>query len=122
MRDRNLFKGLSISISWIWLGLFALVPCLMVLAASFMTRGETQFIIPSVTLDNYRRMLNTLHLEVFWSSAYLAAGTTVFCLIPGIRKAKRTTQITAICYFEKRCAGLLPMLRAQAAIKRTSLA
>lgn len=83
MRDRNIFKGLSISISWIWLGLFALVPCLMLLAASFMTRGETQFIIPSPTLDNYRRMLNTLHLEVFWSSAYLAAGTTVFCLVPG---------------------------------------
>jgi spermidine/putrescine transport system permease protein len=55
----------------------------MVLTASFMTRGDTEFIVPPVTLNNYRRILNTLHLEVFWSSAYLAAGTTIFCLIPG---------------------------------------
>jgi spermidine/putrescine transport system permease protein len=83
MMTRNVFKGLSVSVSWIWLGLFALVPSLMVLIASFMTRGDTEFLAPLPTFDNYLRMLDTLHLEVFWNSVYLAAGTTLFCLIPG---------------------------------------
>jgi spermidine/putrescine transport system permease protein len=53
------------------------------LTASFMMRGDTEFLAPLPTLDNYLRMLDTLHLDVFWNSAYLATGTTLFCLIPG---------------------------------------
>lgn len=77
------FKWFSAGLIWFWLGLFVLVPLLMLLTASFLQRGDTEFIKFAFTLENYQRILNSIYLDVFWNSFYLAAVTTLFCLLIG---------------------------------------
>lgn len=77
------FKWFSAGLIWFWLGLFVLVPLLMLLTASFLQRGETEFVKFAFTLENYQRIFNPIYLDVFWNSFYLAAMTTLFCLILG---------------------------------------
>lgn len=76
-------RWLSIGAIWAWMGLFALIPSLMVLGASLLTRGETEFVSLPLTVSNYLRLLDPIYLEVLWSSSYLASLTTLSCLILG---------------------------------------
>ena len=76
-------RWLSIGAIWAWMGLFALIPSLMVLGASLLTRGETEFVSLPLTVSNYLRLLDPIYLEVLWSSASLASLTTFSCLILG---------------------------------------
>ncbi len=76
-------RWLSIGAIWAWMGLFALIPSLMVLGASLLTRGETEFVSLPLTVSNYLRLLDPIYLEVLWSSSSLASLTTLSCLILG---------------------------------------
>jgi spermidine/putrescine transport system permease protein len=93
MKTGNLFKRVSLGTIWTWLIVFALVPNLMVIAASFMTRGEDQFLLAVFSLDSYRRLFNPLYLGVLGSSLYLAALTTVLCLLLGYPFAYLLTRL-----------------------------
>ena len=64
----------------VWLLLFTLVPLLMVLAVSLLTRDETGFITPEVTLENYRRLFDPVYLRVFTDSMAMAGLATLLCL------------------------------------------
>ena len=64
----------------VWLLLFTLVPLLMVLAVSLLTRDETGFIKPEVTLENYRRLFDPVYLKVFTNSMAMAGLATLLCL------------------------------------------
>ena len=64
----------------VWLLLFTLVPLLMVLAVSLLTRDETGFITPEVTLENYRRLFDPVYLKVFTDSMAMAGLATLLCL------------------------------------------
>ena len=64
----------------VWLLLFTLVPLLMVLAVSLLTRDETGFVTPVVTLENYRRLFDPVYLKVFTDSMAMAAFATLLCL------------------------------------------
>ena len=83
MKQVGLFRQVSIGIIWVWLALFALVPSVMVFFASFLTRGETEFFLFAFNPGNYLRMFDSLYVQVFLSSFYLAALTTVLCLLCG---------------------------------------
>ena len=83
MKTSGLFKSIAVGTIWFWLLLFALIPNLMVVAASLMERGETDFVNFAFSLDSYRRLLDPLYLEVVWSSLYLAVITTLLCLLAG---------------------------------------
>jgi spermidine/putrescine transport system permease protein len=83
MRDDLWYRRVSLASIWFWLALFALIPNLMVLAASVLQRGDTEFVRFAATLDNYRRLVDPLYLQVFWNSFYLAAMSTLFCLALG---------------------------------------
>jgi spermidine/putrescine transport system permease protein len=83
MKINRFFKHLSLGSIWIWLIVFALLPNLLVFAASFMQRGSTEFVVFSVTLQNYWRLLDPLYLGVLWESLYLATLTTLLCLLIG---------------------------------------
>lgn len=83
MTDKTVFKRFAIGIIAIWLVLFALVPNLMVIIASFMTQGESEFIVWTPSISSYQRMLDPLYLQVFWNSFYLSAFTTALCLLIG---------------------------------------
>jgi spermidine/putrescine transport system permease protein len=77
------FQRVSVGTIWFWLAVFALLPNLMVLAASLMQRGDTEFLRFVATLENYRRLLDPLYLQVLWNSFYLAALSTLFSLVVG---------------------------------------
>jgi len=96
MRTNSLlsFKWFSAGLIWFWLGLFVLVPLLMLLTASFLQRGETEFIKFAFTLENYQRIFNPIYLDVFWNSFYLAAMTTLFCLVLGYPFAFLLARVT----------------------------
>ena len=63
-----------------WLLLFTLIPMLMVLVVSVLTRDETRLIDPVVTLENYRRLLDPVYLRVFTDSVAMAGLSTLACL------------------------------------------
>src|SRR5690606_4406336 len=54
-----------------------------VVGASVMTRDPGSFISLAVNLCAYRQLLNPLYLEVFLHSLYMAAMTTLICLLIG---------------------------------------
>ena len=60
---------------------FSLLPFLLVLIASFLTPGEHQLIQFHFTLNAYYDLFNSVYLQVFLRSFYLAGLTTIFCLL-----------------------------------------
>lgn len=83
MRPREPFKLVAIGTLWFWLIAFALLPNLLVVIASFLERGTDEFVVSILTLDSYRRLLDSLYLSVLLDSFYLSAVTTILCLLLG---------------------------------------
>lgn len=83
MRPREPFKLVAIGTLWFWLIAFALLPNLLVVIASFLERGTDEFVALVLTLDSYRRLLDSLYLSVLLDSFYLSAVTTLLCLLLG---------------------------------------
>lgn len=83
MKPRNLFKNSAIAATAFWLAAFALVPFLLICAASFMERSPTRFLEPVFSLHAYRMILTSGFLKIFMSSVFLAAVTAAVCLLAG---------------------------------------
>ncbi len=66
-----------------WLGLFVLLPNVMIIATSFLTRDEANLIDLTFTVDNYVRLADPLYAKVLMHSFYMAGVATVLCLIIG---------------------------------------
>ncbi|EGR1342558.1 spermidine/putrescine ABC transporter permease PotB [Vibrio parahaemolyticus] len=66
-----------------WLTLFVLVPNLMIIGTSFLTRDEANLIELTFTFDNYLRLLDPLYAKVLMHSFYIAIIATLLCLIIG---------------------------------------
>ncbi|EIT7125777.1 spermidine/putrescine ABC transporter permease PotB [Vibrio parahaemolyticus] len=66
-----------------WLTLFVLVPNLMIIGTSFLTRDEANLIELTFTFDNYVRLLDPLYAKVLMHSFYMAIIATLLCLIIG---------------------------------------
>jgi spermidine/putrescine transport system permease protein len=81
--ERQPFRTAVLVLVWSWLLLLVLLPNLLVIGASFMTRDPSDFLSLPLTLDNYRRLIDPLYLQVFLHSLYMAAVTTVLCLLIG---------------------------------------
>ena len=77
------FQRVSVGTTWFWLAAFALIPNVMVVAASLLERGDRDFIRFALSLESYRRLLDPLYLRVLWNSLYLAAFSTLTCLAMG---------------------------------------
>jgi spermidine/putrescine transport system permease protein len=76
-------RNITLTLIWVWLLLFVFAPTLMVVIASLLERGESQFVIASFTLENFQRLFDPLYFQVFWNSIYLALVTTLICLLLG---------------------------------------
>jgi len=63
--------------------LFFVVPLILVFAVSFASRGTYGGIQWTGTLANYASILDPLYLQIFWRSLWMAALTTVMCLVFG---------------------------------------
>ncbi|HCE3715655.1 spermidine/putrescine ABC transporter permease PotB [Vibrio parahaemolyticus] len=66
-----------------WLTLFVLVPNLMIIGTSFLTRDEANLIELTFSFDNYLRLLDPLYAKVLMHSFYMAIIATLLCLIIG---------------------------------------
>lgn len=77
------FVRFSIGIVSLWLTLFVLAPQAMLFIATFLQRGQRDFLTTTFTLDNYLRLLDPVFLVIFWESFRLAGITTLACLLFG---------------------------------------
>lgn len=83
MKTDNIFKKFSLTIIWVWLGVFALVPNLLVLITSLLEQGDSELIRLQLTFSNYTALFNTAYLQIFWHSFYIAGICTLICLLIG---------------------------------------
>ena len=77
------FKTAVLILVWGWLLFLVLAPNLLVVGASVMTRDPVSFLSLPLNLDAYRQLFDPLYLEVFLHSLYMAAMTTLVCLLIG---------------------------------------
>ena len=98
--DRDGWRRSIIGIPYLWLGLFFLLPFLIVLAMSLATRAMTAppFAFapdwPFVDLVNYRRLFeDDLYLRAFLVSVGNALTATLFCLALGYPMALGLTRV-----------------------------
>lgn len=77
------FRTAVLVLVWGWLLFLVFTPNLLVVGASVMTRDPGSFISLPLNLDAYRQLLNPLYLDVFLHSLYMAAMTTLICLLIG---------------------------------------
>ncbi|MGF1774787.1 spermidine/putrescine ABC transporter permease PotB [Vibrio maritimus] len=66
-----------------WLVLFVLIPNVMIIGTSFLTRDEANLIEMTFTLENYARLLDPLYAKVLFHSFYMAIVATFICLVVG---------------------------------------
>ncbi len=66
-----------------WLVLFVLIPNLMIICTSFLTRDEANLIKFAFTFENYTRLLDPLYGKVMLHSFYMAIVATLICLVIG---------------------------------------
>lgn len=77
------FRTATLWLIWGWLLIFALLPNILVIAVSFLTRDSSDFIRLPVNIDSYWRMIDPLYLDVFVHSLWMAGITTLICLVLG---------------------------------------
>jgi spermidine/putrescine transport system permease protein len=75
------FAKVSISVLAFWLILFAFLPNALVLFSSFMSKGETEFLIFDFTFSNYVKIADSLYFSIFLSSFKIALITTISTLL-----------------------------------------
>jgi spermidine/putrescine transport system permease protein len=83
MRENVLFRRMSIALVSLWLVLFVLLPTLMVVGTSFLTRDDGQFVALPFTAAAYARLLDPLYAGVLAESFLLAGIATLLCLLVG---------------------------------------
>lgn len=81
--SKSPFRTATLWLIWGWLLIFALLPNILVIAVSFLTRDSSAFISLPVSIDSYIRMVDPLYFEVFVHSLWMAGITTVICLLLG---------------------------------------
>ncbi len=75
------FRRFSISVTWIWLAVFALIPSFLLFMTSVLTQGDSELVRLQFTLDNYLNLLNANYVRVFFRSFTLAGACTIGCLV-----------------------------------------
>lgn len=79
----NKFQKITVAINFSWLIFFVLIPNLLVLTVSFLTRDGSDFYALPFTLDNYANLFNPLYAQVVWNSLYMSGIATIICLLIG---------------------------------------
>lgn len=80
---RNRLQKAIVALIVSWLALFVLLPNLMIIATSFLTRDDAHFVSMVWTFDNYRRLLDPLYASVLLHSLNMAFIATLCCLLLG---------------------------------------
>jgi spermidine/putrescine transport system permease protein len=64
----------------IWLGLFLIVPMLIVVAMSFMQRDTLGNVVYHFSWEGYMTFWDSLYLGIYWDTMVLSVTTTLICL------------------------------------------
>jgi spermidine/putrescine transport system permease protein len=67
----------------VWILLFIALPAFLVLLYSFTTKESRGLATIHFTLENFKEFFQPMYLNILWDSIYLAAISTVICLILG---------------------------------------
>ena len=83
--------GALLTPTWLMLGLFFVVPLAMIFLVSFAQRGMVgglapiddlwEWIVSGAAFRNYARSFDSLYLLIHWRSLWVAALTTILCLL-----------------------------------------
>ena len=68
---------------FLWLGIFILIPLLLVAYFAFTTGDSQNFQTFSFSLDNFKRFFTPIYLNVLYKSVNLALISTIICLVLG---------------------------------------
>lgn len=81
----NLFtiKNFTIVFILFWLGLFILVPGIMLVLVSFFSNSPSEFYQIAFSLESYSKLADPLYLKIFQNSIYLAFWTTFWTMLVG---------------------------------------
>lgn len=79
----NKFQNGTVAVIFGWLLFFVLVPNILVLLVSFLTRDGSNFYSLPFTLGNYAHLFEPLYAQVVWNSLYMSGIATIICLIVG---------------------------------------
>ena len=90
----NKFQKITVAIIFSWLIFFVLIPNLLVLTVSFLTRDGSDFYALPFTLDNYANLFNPLYAQVVWNSLYMSGIATIICLLIGYPFAFMVSKIS----------------------------
>lgn len=77
------FKRFVVLLTLGWLGLFVLLPHLLVVLTSLLTADPRQLATYPFTLESYRRLWEPIYAGVFWHSLWLSGLTTLACVVLG---------------------------------------
>ena len=67
----------------LWMFTFFLVPLILVIAVSFLTRGQYGDIQYKLTLNNYNRLMSSMYFKIVLDSLVISLLTTIACLVMG---------------------------------------
>lgn len=79
----RLLTLLMVTPSVVIVGVFLLVPLLIVVAYSFAERDSYGGVVPAFTLNNYAQLLDPIYHPIMWGSLELAAINTILALAIG---------------------------------------
>lgn len=81
MKTDRFFKAGTISLVWLWLFLFALLPTVLVLITSFLKNDPVHLFRWQFSLQNYQDLLNPIYFKVFVHSFWIAGFCSLVCLL-----------------------------------------
>ncbi|MGX2950773.1 spermidine/putrescine ABC transporter permease PotB [Ursidibacter sp. B-7004-1] len=79
----NKFQNITVGVIFGWLIFFVLIPNLLVLFTSFMTKDSSNLIEFTFSVESYTRLIDPLYSQVLWNSLYMAGISTIICLVIG---------------------------------------
>lgn len=82
-RENATFRRFSITLVTAWLAVFVLLPTLMVIGTSFLTRDDSEFVSLPLTASAYARLFDPLYAGVLGESFFMASIATLLCLLIG---------------------------------------
>jgi spermidine/putrescine transport system permease protein len=79
----NRLRAWFLAPSWAIMTSLFLAPLLIILVYSLLTRGTYGGLSQPWTIESYQRLLDPIYLGILWRSVWIAAASTVICLLLG---------------------------------------
>jgi spermidine/putrescine transport system permease protein len=84
IREREGAQGaLLVAPTMVWLGIFLLIPLVLIVVISFATRGQYGDVVYVFSLKTYRALLDKQYFAILWDSTWIAFLTTTCGLVIG---------------------------------------